>query len=284
MIVGTTTAAVRAAVADARRRDARIGLVPTMGFLHEGHLSLVDLARERGADFVVVSIFVNPLQFGPNEDFTRYPRDEERDRVLLEKRGVDLLFLPAGETMVPPDSVTRVELGGPASPLEGERRPGHFSGVATIVTKLFNIVQPDFAVFGQKDAQQCAVIRRLVRDLAIPVEIEIGPTRREADGLAMSSRNAYLTPDQRKAAPRLYAALSAGREALERGLPAKAVEGRMREIASADPSIAIDYLRLVAASTFDAPANGDRELVLAGAVRIGSTRLIDNIPVHETNA
>lgn len=279
MIVATTVEDVRRGVAAARGRGERIGFVPTMGFLHEGHLSLVDLARDRGAGFVAVSIFVNPLQFGPTEDFDRYPRDEARDRALLAKRGAHLLFLPSRETLVPETSATRVVVAGPAEPLEGELRPGHFSGVATIVAKLLNVVQPDFAVFGQKDAQQCAVIRRMVRDLDIPVELIVGETRREADGLAMSSRNAYLTPEQRAVAPALFEALRAGRAALEEGAGAEAVEARMREAIASRDGIEIDYLRLVDAETFDAPRDLERDLVLAGAVRLGATRLIDNIPI-----
>jgi pantoate--beta-alanine ligase len=251
-----------------------------MGFLHEGHLSLVDLAREQGAAFIVASIFVNPLQFGPAEDFERYPRDEARDRRLLEERGVDLLFMPSVETMYPAGAVTRVIVGGVAEPLEGERRPGHFDGVATVVTKLFNIVQPDVAAFGQKDGQQCAVIRQFVRDLDIPVTIAIGATRREADGLALSSRNAYLAPAERAVAPKLHAALLAGRAALEGGAtdPA-AVERAMTETLRPESRIEIDYLRLVDPATFETPADLHRDLLAVGAIRVGRTRLIDNLPL-----
>jgi pantoate--beta-alanine ligase len=280
MNVVTDIASVRRAVAAARAAGRRVGFVPTMGFLHEGHLSLIDLARERGASFVVVSIFVNPLQFGPSEDFERYPRDEARDRRLLEERGVDLLFLPPVEAMYPAGAATRVIIGGVAEPVEGERRPGHFDGVATVVTKLFNIVQPDVAAFGQKDAQQCAVVRRIVRDLDIPVEIAIGPTRREADGLALSSRNAYLSAEERALAPRLHAALLQGREALESGAgDAGAVERAMSAALRGDPRIEIDYLRLVDPETFEAPADLDRDLLAVGAIRLGRTRLIDNLPL-----
>ncbi|HSN69304.1 MAG TPA: pantoate--beta-alanine ligase [Thermoanaerobaculia bacterium] len=278
-------AEVRAAVAGARAAGRRIGFVPTMGFLHEGHLSLIDLARERGASFIAVSIFVNPLQFGPAEDFERYPRDEERDRRLLEERGVDLLFIPSVEAMYPAGAVTRVIVGGVAESLEGERRPGHFDGVATVVTKLFNIVQPDVAAFGQKDAQQCAVIRRIVRDLDIPVEIVVGETRREADGLAMSSRNAYLSKEQRAVATRLHDALLEARAALDAGeIDPSAIERRMRAKLAPEPQIEIDYVRLVDPETFEAPSDLARDLLAVGAIRLGSTRLIDNLPLPRAAA
>ena len=221
---------MRAAIAANRAQNKTIAFVPTMGFLHEGHLSLIDVARENGAEFVVVSVFVNPTQFGPNEDFERYPRDEAKDRALLEGRNVDLLFLPAVDVMYPPGSQTKVHVGGVARPLEGERRPGHFDGVATVVLKLFAIVQPDLAVFGRKDAQQCAVIDRMVRDLDVPVRLVFAETIREADGLAMSSRNSYLSFDERALAPVLYRALRAG----ERELASHNVwwvESAMRDVA-----------------------------------------------------
>lgn len=271
MIVAKTIEEVR----NARPRGKCIGFVPTMGFLHEGHLSLIDAARENGADFIVVSIFVNPTQFGPNEDFERYPRDEAKDRALLESRKVDLLFLPAVDVMYSPRSQTTVHVSGVAKPLEGERRPGHFDGVATVVLKLFDIVQPDLAVFGRKDAQQCAVIERMVRDLDVPVRLVFGDTVREADGLAMSSRNSYLSPDQRAVAPVLQQALRAGvRELASRNV--EWVEAAMRDVAK---GVDVDYLVLVDPETFEAPADFDRDLLLAGAVRIGKTRLIDNIRV-----
>jgi pantoate--beta-alanine ligase len=271
MIVAKTIEDVR----NARPVGKRVGFVPTMGFLHEGHLSLIDVAREKGADFIVVSIFVNPTQFGPNEDFERYPRDEAKDRTLLESRGVDLLFLPAVDVMYPPGSQTVVHVGGVAKPLEGGRRPGHFDGVATVVLKLFDIVQPDLAVFGRKDAQQCAVIERMVRDLDVPVRLVFGETVREADGLAMSSRNSYLSPNERAVAPVLQRALRAG----ARELPSRNVrwvESAMRDVAK---GVDIDYLVLVDPETFEPPADFDRDLLLAGAIRLGKTRLIDNIRV-----
>ncbi|MEK6373312.1 MAG: pantoate--beta-alanine ligase [Acidobacteriota bacterium] len=276
MLVTHTIAETRNALPD----DAAIALVPTMGFLHEGHLSLVDAARESGAEFVVVSIFVNPKQFGPKEDFARYPRDETRDRELLESRGVDLLFLPSVDEIYPAGAVTTVSLAGVASPLEGERRPGHFEGVATIVLKLFNIVQPDLAVFGRKDAQQCAVIARMVRDLDVPVRLVFAETVRERDGLAMSSRNSYLTAEERERAPALHRALRAGEEAIVHGIhDAASIELLMRKMLAETPGIAVDYLVVVDPETFLPPADFHRDVLLAGAVKLGATRLIDNITI-----
>jgi pantoate--beta-alanine ligase len=270
----------REAIRAARQRGATIGFVPTMGFLHEGHLSLVRVAREAGADFIVVSIFVNPKQFGPHEDFDRYPRDERRDRESLEGEGVDLLFMPAVVAMYPPGATTTISVGTVAEPLEGERRPGHFAGVAVVVLKLFNIVQPDLAVFGRKDAQQCAVIDRMVRDLDVPVRLVFGTTTREHDGLALSSRNSYLSPGERKLAPVLHRALRAGEEAIEHGVREVAgVESLMQKIAAETPGVDVDYLALVDPQTFRAPLDFDRDLLVAGAVRIGKTRLIDNIRI-----
>jgi pantoate--beta-alanine ligase len=279
MKVAKTIDEVRAA----RAGGESVGFVPTMGFLHDGHLSLIRVARANGADFIVVSIFVNPLQFGPNEDFERYPRDEKRDRELLEREGVDLLFLPDVETMYPPGAVTRVVVSEVAEPLEGDRRPGHFTGVATVVLKLFNIVQPDIAVFGQKDAQQCAVIERMARDLDVPVRLIFGETIREHDGLAMSSRNAYLAPEQRKLAPALHRALSAGAEALRHGIhDVEAVEKLMHKMIAEAQGVEVDYLTVVDPLTFRAPDDFHRDVLVAGAVRIGKTRLIDNIRVPKS--
>jgi pantoate--beta-alanine ligase len=274
----------RAAVSAAKAQGKVAGFVPTMGFLHEGHLSLIRVAREAGASFVVVSIFVNPRQFGPNEDFARYPRDEERDRELLEREAVDLLFLPAVETMYPPGATTVVRAGSAGVPLEGERRPGHFDGVATVVLKLFNIVEPQLAVFGRKDAQQCAVIEQMVRDLDIPVRIVFGDTVRESDGLALSSRNSYLSAEQRKLAPALHRALRAGEEAIEHGVEdADALETLMHKMAAETEGVQVDYLAVVDPNTFDRPADFHRDVLLAGAVRIGKTRLIDNIRVSRAS-
>jgi pantoate--beta-alanine ligase len=280
MKVARSIAEVRAAVAEARREGAQVGFVPTMGYLHEGHLSLIDAARANGASCVVVSIFVNPTQFGPHEDFEKYPRDEARDRALLESRGVEVLFAPDVAEIYPRAARTTVHVSGLAAALEGGRRPGHFDGVATVVTKLFNIVQPDVAVFGQKDAQQCAVIAALVRDLDLPIRLVIAPTMREADGLAMSSRNAYLSVEQRAIAPALHRALQAGAEAIATGSRNVAViEEAMRAELARTAGIELDYLHLVDGRSFERPQDFTGDLVLAGAARLGSTRIIDNIPV-----
>jgi len=276
MIVATTVEQVRAALP-----AANIGFIPTMGFLHEGHLSLIDAARETGANFIAVSIFVNPKQFGPNEDLASYPRDEARDKALLETKNVDLLFLPTVDVMYPPGAQTAVSAGAVAKPLEGERRPGHFDGVATVVLKLFNIIQPDIAVFGRKDAQQCAVIDRMVRDLDVPVKLVFSDTAREHDGLAMSSRNSYLSTDERTIAPALHRALRAGEEAITHGVhDVDAVETVMRRMIEETPGIEVDYLAVVDPETFLAPVDFRREVLVAGAVRVGRTRLIDNIRVQ----
>jgi pantoate--beta-alanine ligase len=279
MKVARTIEETRDAVAAARMHGASIGFVPTMGFLHEGHLSLIRVAREASCTFIVVSIFVNPTQFGPNEDFSRYPRDEERDRALLEAADVDLLFLPSVETMYPPGATTTVSAGRVARPLEGERRPGHFEGVATVVAKLFHIVQPDLAAFGRKDAQQCAVIARMVRDLDIPVRLLFGETVREHDGLAMSSRNSYLSPDERAKAPVLHRALRAAEEAITHGIhEAAGIEKLMHRVVAEEGGVEVDYLAVVDPGTFEGP-DFARDVLVVGAVRVGRTRLIDNILV-----
>ena len=256
--------------------DKDIGFVPTMGALHEGHLSLVRLARER-AERVVVSIFVNPAQFGPTEDFTRYPRQPEKDAEMLAAAGCDVLFLPEVETIYPPGHTTFVEPGGPAEGLEGACRPGHFRGVATVVCALFNLVQADVAVFGKKDAQQLAVIRRMVRDLHIPVEIVAGETVREDDGLALSSRNAYLAPEERRAASVLYKALRTAEQAIAAGeRRGDAVRRGMLAILESEPLARIEYADVVDGETFQPVDTLAGSLVLPMAVRIGGTRLIDN--------
>lgn len=280
MLITKTIDETRRAVDAAKAHGLRVGFVPTMGFLHEGHLSLIDVARSEGATFVVVSIFVNPKQFGPNEDFSRYPRDEESDANRLLRKDVDVLFLPSVDVMYPPGSQTSVVVGGVAKPLEGARRPGHFEGVATVVAKLFNIVQPDIAAFGRKDAQQCAVIDRMVRDLDIPVTLVFGETTRESDGLAMSSRNSYLTPEERAVAPVLHRALRAGEDALRHDVEDVAsVERLMQRVVEDGGGVAVDYLVLVDPETFESPVDFDRDLLVAGAVRVGRTRLIDNIRI-----
>ena len=264
-----------------RREGRRVALVPTMGNLHEGHLALVRLARER-AETVVVSIFVNPLQFGRGEDFGRYPRSLQRDLALLEAEDVAAVFAPEVTEMYPVgrDGLTAVEVPGLSSVLEGASRPGHFAGVATVVTKLFGIVTPDVAVFGEKDFQQLAVIRRLVRDLDLGVEIVAGPTVREPDGLALSSRNQYLSPEQRRQAPALYRTLAAARRRLAAGDRSyAAIEEEARRALTA-AGFEPDYVAVRRASDLSPPGDGEDDLVVLGAARLGTTRLIDNLRVR----
>lgn len=253
------------------------GFVPTMGYLHEGHLSLVRRARAEN-DRVAVSIFVNPTQFGPHEDYARYPRDLERDLRLLEPLGVDLVFIPSVEEMYPPGFQTWVIVEEVSRPLEGASRPGHFRGVATVVAKLFNILQPDRAYFGQKDAQQTVVIRRMVQDLNIPVEIVICPTVREPDGLAMSSRNTYLNPEERRAATVLFRALQAAKARYEAGeRDAERLREAMREVIRAEPLARIDYVSVAHPETLQELERVEGPALLSLAVYIGTTRLIDNL-------
>jgi pantoate--beta-alanine ligase len=276
MITVCTEADLRRTVKDWRQAGLPVGFVPTMGALHEGHLSLVRLARVR-SDRVVASVFVNPTQFGPHEDFSRYPRQPEKDGAMLASAGCDLLFLPEVETVYPPGNTTFVDLGEPSEGLEGHFRPGHFRGVATVVCGLFNLVQPDVAVFGEKDAQQLAVVRRMVRDLHIPVEIVAGPTLREEDGLAMSSRNAYLSPEERRAAGVLYRALSAARQAIEAGeRRGDEIRRALAETLNSEPMARVEYAEVVDAETFRPLEVLSGRLVLPLAVRVGGTRLIDN--------
>jgi pantoate--beta-alanine ligase len=275
-------------VAEARawRRAQRgsVGLVPTMGALHDGHLSLVERAR-RENDQVAASVFVNPTQFGPHEDLGRYPRDLARDTKLLEDAGVDLLFAPEPTEMYPQGFATAVEVAGPSQFLEGERRPGHFRGVATVVLKLFGIAQPDRAYFGQKDAQQLAVVRRMVKDLDVPVEIVGCPIRREADGLALSSRNVYLSPDERRGAPVLFRSLEAARQRWEAGeRDASAIRAAVRAVLATEPLARPDYVSVADPETFvEAEGRVDAAIVLL-AVFFGKTRLIDNLPLGEARA
>ena len=267
-----------AAVRTARRGFGALGLVPTMGFLHEGHLSLVRRARaECGA--CAVSIFVNPTQFAPGEDLARYPRDLARDLSLLEAEGVDLVFTPSPEVVYPPGFATRVEVQGVSAPLEGASRPGHFSGVATVVAKLFNIVQPSRAYFGQKDAQQTVVIARMAQDLDLPVEIVVAPTVREADGLALSSRNVYLSPAERAAAPVLHRALAEAEQMFKAGeREAAALRGAMRRVLATQPEVEVDYVSLAALATLEELEGAVGARALASlAARLGRTRLIDNL-------
>ncbi len=257
-----------------------LGLVPTMGALHEGHLTLVRRAREENAT-VAASIFVNPTQFGANEDLATYPRDMERDLALLEAEGVDLVYAPAPEEVYPPGFDTWVEPGALAERLEGAARPGHFRGVATVVTKLFNVVNPDRGYFGQKDGQQLAVIRQLARDLNLGLEIVAVPTVRDADGLALSSRNAYLTREQREAAPVIYRALSEARDLWSRGeTNAETLRLAARKILGDEPLIEeIDYVSVADATTLVELAEVDTPALVSTAVRLGRTRLIDNVVV-----
>ncbi len=266
---------------DARADQAvsgTFGLVPTMGYLHEGHLALVRRARGEN-EVLAASIFVNPTQFGPREDLERYPRDLPRDLRLLEEYGVDLVFTPTAAEMYPLNFATYVEPGGPlVTAAEGASRPGHFRGVATIVLKLFQILRPQRAYFGQKDAQQVAVISRMVADLVLPVTLRILPTVREADGLAMSSRNAYLTPEMRAAATVLYRALLAGKQAFEdqvSGGPAGVIEA-MREVVASEPLVALDYAQVRDPGTFQPLESLQAPALLLIAASPGSTRLIDN--------
>jgi pantoate--beta-alanine ligase len=277
MLTVRTETDLRQAVDAWRTAGERIGFVPTMGALHPGHLSLVRLAREH-ASKVVASVFVNPAQFGPNEDFNRYPRQPEKDAAMLETAGCDLLFLPEVDTIYPPRHATFVEPAGAAEGLEGACRPGHFRGVATVVCALFNLVRADVAVFGEKDAQQLAVIRQMVRDLHLPVEIVPAPTIREVDGLAMSSRNAYLSPGERRAATVLHRALRAAETAISQGeRRGDAVRERLREVLNTEPLAHVEYAEVVSADNFQPVETLSGRLVLPLAVRIGGTRLIDNI-------
>jgi pantoate--beta-alanine ligase len=273
----TTIAELSDTLAPHWRTGAAIGLVPTMGALHEGHLSHVRRARARD-EVVVASVFVNPTQFGPLEDLTRYPRTPERDAALLEAEGVDVLFMPSAEEMYPPGFATRVEVGHIGEVLEGASRPGHFAGVATVVLKLFQLVRPTRAYFGQKDAQQLAVIRQMVRDLNLPVEIVAGPTIREPDGLARSSRNAYLSPAERRAATVLYHALITARDRFNAGeCDAEALRHVMHRAVSEEPLARLDYAEVVNADTMEPPAMVEAGTLLVIAARIGTTRLIDNL-------
>jgi pantoate--beta-alanine ligase len=265
------------AVRAARHAGHRVGFVPTMGFLHDGHLSLVDRARAL-ADRVVVSIFVNPLQFGPGEDLARYPRDLERDAALCEARGVDLLFTPSAEALYPAgEPVVRVVPGLLAERLCGAHRPGHFAGVLTVVAKLFHVVPADVAVFGQKDYQQALLIRCMVRDLDFPIAVDVAPTVREADGLAMSSRNAYLAPAERSRAAVLHQGLTAALAAFRDGVRQPAVLVGIAEELLAGNGVRPQYLELVDGETLAPPAEAKAGDVLAVAAHVGATRLIDNV-------
>ena len=274
-----TIAELRARLDADRAAGRRVGFVPTMGYLHDGHASLMDAARD-ACDVVVTSIFVNPLQFGPTEDLDAYPRDLSGDTALAERHGVDLLFVPATAEMYPTAIRTTVSVAGVSEPLEGRSRPTHFAGVATVVAKLFAIVGPCHAFFGEKDFQQLAVIRQMVHDLSLPVEVVGCPTVREVDGLAMSSRNAYLTPAERSAAPVVHRALQAGRALVEDGEhDAAVVRAAMAAVIEEEPLAELDYAEVVDARTLEVPEPLAGPLRLLAAVRFGSARLIDNIGV-----
>jgi pantoate--beta-alanine ligase len=265
------------------QRDAgrRIGVVPTMGYLHEGHLTLVDEAR-RHADAVILTIFVNPLQFGPKEDLARYPRDLPRDRSLAQSRQVDALFVPSVDVMYPAGSEVRVTPGATAERWEGAARPGHFTGVLTIVAKLFHLIEPDVACFGRKDLQQLTLVRRMVRDLNWPIEIVGVPTVREPDGLALSSRNAYLDATDRKRATVLSRALRAAHQAYCGGeRRASALEQRMREQLDREPRVQVEYIAITEPDQLQPIAEVDGATVISLAARVGTTRLIDNISLAQ---
>lgn len=280
MDILTTISAVRERIAAWRREGLRIALVPTMGNLHRGHLSLIGIARQN-ADRCVASIFVNPTQFGPSEDFARYPRTPAKDQRQLIQAGCDLAFMPEVAEMYPgaPGQATRVEVPGLSDILEGAFRPGHFAGVATVVTKLFNIVQPDVAVFGEKDFQQVKVIRRLVEELCLPVQIIGAPTVRDADGLALSSRNQYLTPEERERAPALHGALAAAAARVAAGDADFAAIERAADAALRAQGFVPDYFTIRDARDLSLPGVASRELVILVAARLGKTRLIDNVQV-----
>lgn len=259
--------------------DGTVGFVPTMGYLHEGHVSLARRAREE-CDRVVASIFVNPTQFGANEDLSKYPRDLKRDLTLLEAAGVDLVWTPTPEVMYPPKFSTWVDVEGLTKPLEGAARPGHFRGVTTVVAKLFNAVQPQKAYFGQKDAQQAAVIRQMTRDLNFPVEIVVCPIIREADGLAMSSRNTYLSPEERQAATILFRALTVAKTAYERGeRSAESLRKIMAETLASEPLAKMQYVSVADYDTLEELETVTGKTLLSMAVFMGKTRLIDNFVI-----
>lgn len=279
MVVLTAIADVRDAVAKARASGARVGFVPTMGALHDGHISLVERAK-READLTVMSIFVNPLQFAPTEDLSRYPRPVQEDERLAADAGVDILFRPDVADMYPPGRVILVTAGDLGSDWEGKSRPGHFDGVLTVVTKLFDIVQPDFAVFGRKDLQQAALVQALVRDLDMPISIVLSPIVRETDGLAMSSRNRYLSPAERKQATILSKALRSVKQAFadgERDTPT--LEAIGRRVLASENEVRPDYLAVVDPATFRRSPRAGPGFGAIVAARVGGTRLMDNVTV-----
>jgi pantoate--beta-alanine ligase len=282
MKVLTTVSEMRAACAAARQAGKRLGFVPTMGALHDGHLSLVRAARA-DCDLVAASIFVNPTQFGPNEDLAKYPRPFERDCELLQAEKVDLLFAPSAEEMYPDGAATFVHVEDMSGRLCGKSRPGHFRGVTTVVAKLFNVIDPDRAYFGQKDAAQAAIIRKMVRDLCFRTEIVVGAIVREADGLAMSSRNVYLNPQERQRALVLHRALRNVQKMLDEG---ERNIAKLREVGEAvfndEPHVQMDYLEIVHPETLEPINNLSEGALVAVAAKVGTTRLIDNIVLPAT--
>ena len=275
-----STAAVAAWSRRLHREGVTIGFVPTMGALHAGHRALIRTARLR-CDAVAVSIFVNPMQFGPKEDLSKYPRQLKQDLALCRREGVDIVFAPDVATMYPPGTQTVVTVPAIAARWEGTVRPQHFQGVATVVTKLLSLVQPDLSWFGQKDYQQAALVKQLVADLNLPGRIIVHPTVREADGLAFSSRNVYLSAEQRKAAPVLYRALSAGAAAIRSGRrQGRSVERMMSKVVIQEPLASVDYLAVCDPVTLEPLTTVRRTAVLLGAIRIGTVRLIDNVLVR----
>jgi pantoate--beta-alanine ligase len=281
MIELVTIADLRGWVRTERAAGRRIALVPTMGYLHEGHLRLVDAARAR-ADVTLMSVFVNPLQFGPSEDLARYPRDLPRDRALAAGRGVDALFVPTEAVMYPPGSDIRVVPGATADRWEGAARPGHFAGVLTVVAKLFHLAEPDVACFGRKDIQQATLIRQMVRDLDWRLEVVVVPTVRDADGLALSSRNSYLSADERRQALVLSGALRVAHEAFAAGeRRAAAIHEIIRAQLAMQPSVGVEYVAVVEPVRLDPVEAVNAETVVALAARVGRTRLIDNIILGE---
>jgi pantoate--beta-alanine ligase len=282
-VIAKTIEAVRANVSAARGKGLSVGLVPTMGALHDGHASLIGAARAE-TGHVVVSIFVNPTQFGPHEDLARYPRPLEQDLAVCARENVDLVFMPDAEVMYPPGFQTFAEVGEIQKVLCGRARLGHFRGVVTVVLKLFHIVQPDIAYFGQKDGQQARIVQQMVRDLNVPVEIRVCPIIREPDGLALSSRNQYLDPEQRRAAPVLNRALQAGRRLIEGGeRDAGLILQQMTELIEREPQATVDYVAMVDADSLQPITDLEGEVLLALAVKFGQTRLIDNLKVQVPN-
>jgi pantoate--beta-alanine ligase len=279
LAVVTTIDHVRLAVAKARNQGRRIGLVPTMGALHEGHARLIEIARQE-CDFVVASIFVNPAQFGPNEDFAKYPRTLEADCALCQRSGAEVVFAPDAAAIYPPGFRTSVEVHGWQDLLCGASRPGHFRGVCTVVLKLFNIVQPNAAYFGQKDAQQLLIIRRMVRDLDLPLEIRAVETVREPDGLALSSRNRYLTTEERQQAPAIFRSLEQARQMIQHGeRDTAAIETAIRSQLARFPALRIDYVQAVSLDTLERAKTLEGPTLIAIAAFLGKARLIDNIQI-----